>query len=407
MKQHNILLQLVNPAYLRRINNQEISNQSELPKKNINMSCSENKVRDIENSVKLPSVTSISISQSNDVNQQDNWYSYIKNMLSFSVLQKTKHLPHDKPLYLQHDSIIKSFKIKRFLNYRIASNRQLQLFWGYNHGPSLNIFFLRVHFIYQSIYFICCVIFFCPVIFEEVNISAGVLYTIIALFPIAIQWLFIYSSLLLDMTTVANVGMLRKQKVVEEVTRNQKTAKVLKTFLVFTKLKMNKNTEKKKMDINMLDPLIKKEAEEITELFDYYDSNKSGKMDKVELNDFMTTMGLSLSTKEMEELFLLLDTNSDGTISKDEYLQWYFDTFRNLSSHRELIEVAKELFRNVDVDNSGEVSVVEFQDFLTRMNSGLSMEEIVSFFNDFDEDVSGSISIDEFLKVLESAVYHQ
>jgi voltage-gated potassium channel len=65
------------------------------------------------------------------------------------------------------------------------------------------------------------------------------------------------------------------------------------------------------------------------------------------------------------------------------------------------------LFRQFDVDSSGELDMDEFRQMITEMGIGLSDDRIVALFESIDADGSGAIDDQEFIKCLFPRLYHR
>ena len=63
-------------------------------------------------------------------------------------------------------------------------------------------------------------------------------------------------------------------------------------------------------------------------------------------------------------------------------------------------ERVETIFRDMDTDNSGALSFVEFTNFLKRMNINLALNEVRKLWATIDEDRSGMISCEEFIALV-------
>ncbi|OMJ70823.1 hypothetical protein SteCoe_31123 [Stentor coeruleus] len=112
---------------------------------------------------------------------------------------------------------------------------------------------------------------------------------------------------------------------------------------------------------------------------------------------FVTSQYTSLKeTKELSEIFLSLDKNGDGRISKEELLEAYKNNMGECDEN-EVIRIMKE----VDSDNSGYIDYTEFLKANIDTNKLLSDQNLKIAFSLFDSDCSGKISADELKKVFQ------
>lgn len=112
---------------------------------------------------------------------------------------------------------------------------------------------------------------------------------------------------------------------------------------------------------------------------------------------FVTSQYTSLKeTKELREIFLNLDKNGDGRISKEELLEAYKNSMGECDEN-EIIRIMKE----VDSDNSGYIDYTEFIKANIDTSKLLSDQNLKIAFSLFDSDCSGKISAEELKKVFQ------
>ena len=131
-----------------------------------------------------------------------------------------------------------------------------------------------------------------------------------------------------------------------------------KLKLLKMKTTLNEDVEFKDIDIN---PLIKDFM--IREAFNMFDEDHSGEIDKREFSKLITSLGLELNEKRINELMKEMDKDGSGTIDFDEF-----------SSMMQSFQFGKE-------------SPIQ--------------QHLESAFNDFDKDMDTFISPEDFKKVSE------
>ena len=131
-----------------------------------------------------------------------------------------------------------------------------------------------------------------------------------------------------------------------------------KLKLIKMKTSLNEDVEFKDIDIN---PLIKDFM--IREAFNMFDEDHSGEIDKRELAKLITSLGLELNEKRINELMKEMDKDASGTID--------FDEFSIMMSNFQF----------------GKESPIQ--------------QHLESAFNDYDKDMDTMISPDDFKKVSE------
>jgi len=315
--------------------------------------------------------------------------------------------------------------LSKLFHGNVQPNKQLQLFWFDNFGPDLNIYILRIHLLVQAIFFTVVMAVFIPFWFTNDvygNWIWGLAYTLLSLAPFPIQFIVFYPVLIVMMSHVSSTGLLKNSSAVDDVIRSQKTAKLLKLLMMMTRLQHatgghdhghgkghddDKGHGHKAPKYDPEDPTVKEQIAEISKIFDKYDADGSGNIDKVELQAMMKTFGISMNSHQTHEMLLILDKDHDGQISKAELTEWYLNE-QNTSEedkHEEMKHMVHQIFAMFDSDNSGEISTEEFTKALQTFDPTLTVDEIVGICKDFDENGDGTISLEEFEKVVEEALH--
>merc|ERR1711871_685118 len=139
---------------------------------------------------------------------------------------------------------------------------------------------------------------------------------------------------------------------------------------------------------------------EISKTFDLYDADGGGEIEADELQALMGSLGHEIDEVEAKEMLIHLDLDNDGTVSKEEFIQWHAEQ-ASASNDQSPKELAAQLFAMFDDDGSGSITVGEFKDALDKLGSDLSVDEIADLVKELDEDNSGTIEEHEFAELLE------
>jgi Ca2+-binding EF-hand superfamily protein len=300
-------------------------------------------------------------------------------------------------------------------------NRHEMLFICDKLGPLLNAYVLSSHLIFQAIYIAITYAVLVPYICMSFQWYWGLLYTVYATLPLMLELFGFLFRAIVRMSIVASVGLLRDSDYEREVIRAQKMNKVLRMMVLLTKLQAaetramsGKGSPRSQsydpQDMSNLSELKKEEIHEISRVFDLYDMDKRGEVGPRQLKRILETLGFTDEGFSDDETFAIMDLDHDGRVSKHELIEWRLRTYygeTERSSVESTEQLAKRLFRNIDTDNSGDVTLVEFHEALQvfnepPFNANLSDAEIISILKDFDEDGDGTISFEEFLKVVEA-----
>ena len=98
----------------------------------------------------------------------------------------------------------------------------------------------------------------------------------------------------------------------------------------------------------------------------------------------------------MKKVFIELDTNNDGKLSREELLEGYKRYMPVMEAENEV----ERIMNLVDTDQSGFIDFSEFITATMDRKKVLSKEKIEAAFAAFDKDGSGSISSLELKELL-------
>ena len=152
-------------------------------------------------------------------------------------------------------------------------------------------------------------------------------------------------------------------------------------------------------------------------LFQQFDSDNSGDLDKQEFGHAMRLLGLKLRQVEIDHIFRLVDSDGDGTLDVNEFLALHKslieakanvrkirDKITAILGDRESLADIEQIFRQFDVDRNGELSPEEFAIGLKKFGLTLTPEELTVVFPAFDLDNSGTIELEEFISLQKSDI---
>lgn len=144
-------------------------------------------------------------------------------------------------------------------------------------------------------------------------------------------------------------------------------------------------------------------APRIKEVFQQYDKDRSGSLDKDEIAKVLKTLGPSFSTAEIARWSIELDPSNDGEVSVKEFMDWIrkgtegarmvFSAIKSTSDKRAIR--IKETFARYDKSGDGSLDIEEMRQTLRNLGS-FNIEEIRHVCGDLDKDKDGEISFEEF-----------
>ncbi|KAM9770095.1 mitochondrial adenyl nucleotide antiporter SLC25A23 isoform 1-T1 [Menidia menidia] len=116
------------------------------------------------------------------------------------------------------------------------------------------------------------------------------------------------------------------------------------------------------------------------ELFDQLDLNKDGRIDLRELRAGLKGRGLSRGS--LERMVKVGDTNQDGVLDFEEFIQY-------LSNHEKQLRL---MFHRLDRNNDGQIDAAEIRDCLRSIGVNISKEDATRILKSMDKD--GTMTID-------------
>jgi len=271
-------------------------------------------------------------------------------------------------------------------------NRQQTLFWMDRKGPQCYLIILQINLMFTGLYCAIHLIEFLSIMRNE-SLHILVLYLVLAALPV-LGMAFNKQHLIKNLAQVFSIGVYRRPQVVTTVLREEKTAQVVRSFIVLYKLR--------KMAEGGITPVLSKESQhtfdhlqrtEIGRTFDVYDANSDGFITLEELRQLMTRLGAPADDSTLRNIIATIDQDNDGRISKAEFLNWYAEhASDDMSDH----ERAEALFRMFDEDGDKEITIGEFKQKVDAMGAGLSVDDVGAIVHELDSDNNGTIGLHEF-----------
>ena len=132
------------------------------------------------------------------------------------------------------------------------------------------------------------------------------------------------------------------------------------------------------------------EIQGLRSVFNQIDADHSGLLDKKELYQFLVQS--NMDTRFIGATFRVFDTDQDGTLSFDEFLQYLHACLETEKNPHYLF---KMIFDAVDTDNNGYLSIDELLDFTSLCGQNLTREQVSEELNKIDLDKNGLVDFYE------------
>lgn len=131
----------------------------------------------------------------------------------------------------------------------------------------------------------------------------------------------------------------------------------------------------------------------------FYEINRdgSGFIDPTELKEVARRLGNPLSDKQLKELFRTIDTDKNGKISAEEFVDWIQDEQSKNDVKRYFHATATKIFEDIDTDGSGFLDKEELKAVTVRLGEDFTDKEIRKIFKAMDTDKDGKVSLEEFI----------
>lgn len=135
--------------------------------------------------------------------------------------------------------------------------------------------------------------------------------------------------------------------------------------------------------------------EEYQEIFDSYDVNGNGVIDKKEMEAVLERLGQPATSKQIQKIFDELGSTNQQ-ITFDEFIEFIkkYHLSKNKNSTDEIIGA----FQVFDKNHNGVLSLSEFKHILMDLGQKFTEEEVNEIFNESDLNKDGNLNYREFVE---------
>ncbi|KAJ9439576.1 Caltractin [Diplonema papillatum] len=143
------------------------------------------------------------------------------------------------------------------------------------------------------------------------------------------------------------------------------------------------------------------EYDYMTGLFISFDDDDGGTLDRAELTRLARWLNYPHQDHDIDNMFRQMDQDNSGSLSLDEFLTFYVDKrpdskFLYGMSQREYNEVLMQ-FHTYDSKRSGYLNAKDFHRLMEKQGFTKSEEQSNEIFSKIDSDNNGVIDMHEFL----------
>ena len=135
--------------------------------------------------------------------------------------------------------------------------------------------------------------------------------------------------------------------------------------------------------------------EEYQEIFDSYDANGNGVIDKKEMEAVLEKLGQPATSKQIQKVFDELGSTNQQ-ITFDEFIEFIkkYHLSKNKNSTDEIIGA----FQVFDKNHNGVLSISEFKHILMDLGQRFTEEEVNEIFDESDLNKDGNLDYREFVE---------
>jgi len=111
-------------------------------------------------------------------------------------------------------------------------------------------------------------------------------------------------------------------------------------------------------------------------VFEQVDKDGNGNIDEEELRQLFDLLECHATAEELHEVFVQLDTDDDGVISRKEFTEWY------CRAEERMLSQVRHVFDQIDVDKSNTLDKEELKTLLATLDPHVSDEDVHSAFEE-------------------------
>lgn len=139
---------------------------------------------------------------------------------------------------------------------------------------------------------------------------------------------------------------------------------------------------------------------DLKQTFEMFDKNNDGKISSEELGCVLRSLGHEHSAKEVEDMIKNADTNENGYVEYDEFINMMHRFQDDSGNDPNSIEAKKrEAFKVFDMDGNGFIDKHELKYVMRRLGENLSDDDLKAMFTEADLNGDGLIDFDEFSRL--------
>ncbi|EFB18868.1 hypothetical protein PANDA_013090, partial [Ailuropoda melanoleuca] len=145
------------------------------------------------------------------------------------------------------------------------------------------------------------------------------------------------------------------------------------------------------------------QKQEIKEAFDLFDVDGSGTIDVKELKIAMQALGFEPKKEEIKKMIAEIDKEGNGTITFEDFFA--IMSVKMVYEKNEKEEILKA-FKLFDDDDTGSITLNNIKRVAKELGENLTDDELQEMLDEADRDRDGEINEEEFLRMMKKTTLY-
>ncbi len=141
--------------------------------------------------------------------------------------------------------------------------------------------------------------------------------------------------------------------------------------------------------------LTEQKIQEMTDLFNSYDEDGNGSLDRFEMVELLKSLGQNPTEDEVIDMINEVDYDGNGTIELDEFVM-----IMKKRNTNDIEEYYKKIFQEFDEDGNGSLSILELKNGIERLGVNIDFDEIEAILDKVQVNDKGELDYEEFIKMM-------
>jgi len=141
------------------------------------------------------------------------------------------------------------------------------------------------------------------------------------------------------------------------------------------------------------------QTESLRKVFLMFDQAKTGFVQTDQFPKVLNEMGLGFEEEDLKNRIESVDLDEAGSVNFDGFMR-IVAAFMEDDDDDVINEELKEAFRMYDKKGEGSISTQVLKEILKELDPNLSAQDLDGIIEEVDDDKSGTVDFDEFMKMM-------